>query len=126
MSPTPSSDATPSTSDATPSTAGAERKKSLYRRFKDARSAPFNKITDEDLKKYTGMTKAELGEWSKDRPGVGGNKCAGDITNGPASGLGGSAAAGGFGGWGPGARGDLKFPPQKKQAKTLDNETEDE
>lgn len=123
MSPNPPPNAPPASSSAA---AAAPPKKSLYRRFKDSRNAPFTQITDEDLKKYTGMTKSEIGEWAKDRPHVGGNKAAGDITNGPASGLGGAAAGGGFGGWGLGARGDLKFPPQKKVAKTVGDETEDE
>ncbi|CAN8097570.1 unnamed protein product [Discula destructiva] len=98
-------------------------KKSLYQRFKDAKNGPgTSQISDEDMKRYIGKTKAELGEWAKDRPGVGGNKNAGDITIGPASGLGGVAAADGYGGWGPGARpGNLKFPTKKKQAKTVED-----
>lgn len=112
--------------DSTANSAGAEPKKSWYRRYQDAKSGRNNTISDEDMKKYTGMTKEELGEWSKDRPHVGGNKNAGDITAGPASGFGGMAAAGGVGGWGMAAKGDLKFPPQKKQAKTLEDEEDEE
>lgn len=98
----------------------SKTKRSLYRRYEDAKSGRDKPMSDEDLKKYTGMTKDELGEWSKDRPGVGPHKNAGDITTGPVSGFGGVAAAGGYGGWGPDARGDLKFPPQKQQGKTVD------
>lgn len=116
----------PQSSDATANSPDAATKKSWYRRFQDAKSGRNNTISDEDMKKYTGMTKEELGEWSKDRPHVGGNKNAGDITAGPASGFGGMAAAGGLGGWGMGAKGDLKFPPQKKQAKTLEDDEDEE
>ncbi|KAJ4391101.1 hypothetical protein N0V93_004716 [Gnomoniopsis smithogilvyi] len=104
--------------------ADAEPKKSWYRRYQDAKSGRNNPISDEDLKKYTGKTKEELNEWSKDRPHVGGNRNAGSITAGPASGFGGMGAAGGLGGWGPGAKGDLKFPPQVAQAKTVEDEEE--
>lgn len=65
------------------------------------------------LKKYTGMTRGELNDWAKNRPHVAGNRLAGSIDVGPASGLGGVAAADGFGGWGPGASAELKFPPQQ-------------
>lgn len=79
-------------------------------------------VSDEDLKKYTGMTREQLREWSGGaRPGVGPNRGAGDITAGPVSGLGGTAAAFGYGGWGPGAgsQGKLKFPipPEKREGK---------
>ncbi|KAF3769529.1 hypothetical protein M406DRAFT_234768, partial [Cryphonectria parasitica EP155] len=90
-------------------------KKSLYRRYVDAKRGNNKTISDEDLKKYTGMTREELGEWSTDRPGVGGHRNAGDITAGPVTGFGGMAATNGFGGWGPDARGDLKFPPKKEE-----------
>lgn len=112
-------------SNTAPGTTAAETKKSWYRRYQDAKSGRSNQISDEDMKKYTGMTKEELCQWSEDRPGVGGNRNAGDITAGPATGFGGLAAGSGYGGWGMGARGDLKFPVQKKEGKTVDEEDED-
>lgn len=87
-------------------------KKSLYRRYEDAKSGRNNAISDEDMIKFTGMTRTEVQKWSQHRPGVGGNRNAGDITAGPASGLGSVAASAGYGGWGTDARGDLKFPPK--------------
>lgn len=101
-----------------------EPKKSLYRRYEDAKRGP---LSDDDIKKYTGMSKDQISDWSKDRPGVAGNRNAGDITVGPASGFGGVAAGEGYGGWGPGANGKLKFPPEKKaEGKQLsDDEIED-
>lgn len=94
----------------------AAPKKSLYQRYSDAKTGR-NKppVSDADLKKYTGMTRDELNDWARDRPHVAGNRLAGSIDVGPASGLGGMAAGDGFGGWGPGASGDLKFPPQQKE-----------
>ena len=59
--------------------------------------------------------------------GVGKNQRAGAINIGSASGLGGVAAADGYGGWGMGAEpGDktsrgLKFPPQKPAAKEVED-----
>lgn len=92
----------------------AAPKKSLYQRYQDAKTGR-NKppVSDADLKKYTGMTRDELNDWARDRPHVAGNQLAGSITAGPASGFGGAAAGEGYGGWGPGASADLKFPPQK-------------
>ncbi|KAK4128915.1 hypothetical protein N657DRAFT_545498, partial [Parathielavia appendiculata] len=87
-------------------------KKSLYQRCVDARTGRNNQISDDDLRKYTGMTKAQLNEWSKDRSGVAGNQLAGSLAMGPASGLGGMMTAEGYGGWGPDAAGKLKFPPK--------------
>lgn len=97
-------------------TPAAGPKKSLYQRYSDAKTGR-NKppVSDADLKKYTGMTRDELNDWARDRPHVAGNRLAGSIDVGPASGLGGMAAGDGFGGWGPGASGDLKFPPQQKK-----------
>lgn len=88
------------------------KKKSLYQRFVDAKTGRNVHISDEDMRKYTGMTRAELREWSQDRPGVAGNQPAGKLAMGPVSGLGGLATAEGYGGWGPGAGGKLKFPPR--------------
>lgn len=39
-------------------------------------------MTDEELKKYTGMDRAEFDRFSASTPGVGGEKAAGDITAG--------------------------------------------
>lgn len=89
-------------------------KKSLYRRYEDAKSGRNKQISDDDLEKHTGMTRDELQKWAQSRPGVGGNRFAGDITAGHMSGLGGAAACEGLGGWGMGARGDLKFPPNRQ------------
>lgn len=93
----------------------AAPKKSLYQRYQDAKTGR-NKppVSDADLKKYTGMTRDEINDWARDRPHVAGNRLAGSIDVGPASGLGGTAAGEGFGGWGPGASSELKFPPQQK------------
>lgn len=89
--------------------------KSLYRRYEDAKSGRNKTNSDGDKQKYVGMTSDELSRWSQDRSGVAGYQNAGSITAGPATGLGGLGTGSGYGGWGPGARGDLKFPPQKQQ-----------
>lgn len=94
---------------------GPTPKKSLYRRYEDAKSGRNNTISEEDMQKYVGMTPDELSKWAQDRPGVAGYQNAGSITAGPATGFGGVAAGGGYGGWGPDADGPLKFPPQKQQ-----------
>ncbi|KAH7368353.1 hypothetical protein B0T11DRAFT_296022 [Plectosphaerella cucumerina] len=93
--------------------AEAPKKKSLYRRIVDSKRG---EISEEDLKKYTGMNKAELSDWSKDRPGVGKNQPAGKLDMGPGSGFAGMAAADGFGGWGQGANPKMKFPPKKEES----------
>ncbi|KKY36653.1 hypothetical protein UCDDA912_g03325 [Diaporthe ampelina] len=93
----------------------AAPKKSLYQRYSDAKTGRTKPpVSDADLKKYTGMTRDELNEWARGRPHVAGNRLAGSIDVGPASGLGGMAAGDGFGGWGPGASGEQKFPPQQR------------
>ncbi|KAK3346596.1 hypothetical protein B0T25DRAFT_281867 [Lasiosphaeria hispida] len=100
------------------------KKKSLYQRYWDAKNGRNKTISEADLLQYTGKTKAELDEWAKDRPGVGGNRAAGTLAMGTTTGLGGMSAAEGFGGWGPSA-GDpkLKFPlPPKETAKKVDSE----
>ncbi|AEO67626.1 uncharacterized protein THITE_2033989, partial [Thermothielavioides terrestris NRRL 8126] len=89
--------------------------KSLYQRFVDAKTHRNVQISEEDLKKYTGMSKAQLTDWAKDRPGVAGNRAAGGVAIGQASGIGGYEAAHGLGGWGPDAAGKLKFPPKPRQ-----------
>ncbi|KAG7100908.1 hypothetical protein HYQ45_004260 [Verticillium longisporum] len=74
-------------------TDGAEPKKSLYQRFKDRKKG--GEISEADVAKYTGMSKAQLAEWAKDRPGVGGQQAAGKINAGGASGFAGMNAADG-------------------------------
>ncbi len=103
-------------------------KKSLYQRFVDLKTGRNIQISDEDMVKYTGKTKAELQVWSKDRPGVAGNQPAGKLAIGPATGLSGYETSSGYGGWGPSAEGKLKFPPkssENKKAKDLDEEDDD-
>ncbi|KAL1863883.1 hypothetical protein Daus18300_008032 [Diaporthe australafricana] len=96
--------------------AAAPSKKSLYQRYEDAKTGRNRPpISDADLQKHTGMTRDELGDWARDRPHVAGNQRAGAINVGPASGLGGLAAGEGYGGWGPGAAGELKFPPRPQK-----------
>ncbi|GAB1317141.1 hypothetical protein MFIFM68171_07351 [Madurella fahalii] len=90
-------------------------KKSFYRSFQDAKRG---EISEEDVLKYTGKTKSQIGEWAKTQPGVAGNQAAGKLDMGAATGLGGSAAGEGYGGWGPNANAPTKFPP--KQAETRD------
>ncbi|KAK1985255.1 hypothetical protein LZ30DRAFT_709041 [Colletotrichum cereale] len=48
-----------------------EKKKSLFQRLQSKKR---HEILEEDLLKYTGMTKDGLAEWAKDRHGVGKNK----------------------------------------------------
>ncbi|RKU41145.1 hypothetical protein DL546_002012 [Coniochaeta pulveracea] len=71
-------------------------------------------ISDEDLKKYTGMNKAELQTWSQDRPDVGGWQLAGKINMGTAGG-GGIPNSFSYTGRGATARSELKFPPPEKK-----------
>ncbi|GAO13406.1 uncharacterized protein UV8b_00610 [Ustilaginoidea virens] len=95
--------------------AGTDAKdKSLYRKYQDAKGP--KPIKDEDILKYTGKTRDQLHAWADETPGVGRNQLAGKLALGPASGLGGAAAAAGYGGWGTDAepRGPsrgMKFPP---------------
>lgn len=99
---------------------GKQEKKGLWQRCQDKlRGRP---ISDEDLLKYTGKTRAEFDTFKENTPGVGRNQLAGNLAMGSAPGLGGTATAYGVGGWGPGAapggedRG-MKFPPgQDEQA----------
>ncbi|KAG7288523.1 hypothetical protein NEMBOFW57_004876 [Staphylotrichum longicolle] len=103
-------------------------KKSLYQRYMDAKTGRNVQISDEDMVKYTGMTKAEMQEWAKDRPGVAGNQPAGKLAMGSATGFGGYETSKGYGGWGPGAEGELKFPPKPatdRKSKNLDDEDEE-
>ncbi|KAG6364163.1 hypothetical protein INS49_005761 [Diaporthe citri] len=99
-----------------PKSPEAAPKKSLYQRYQDAKTGRNRPpVSDAELKKYTGKTRDEIVDWARDRPHVAGNRLAGSIDVGPASGLGGTAAGDGFGGWGPGASAELKFPPQQKK-----------
>ncbi|EKJ77844.1 hypothetical protein FPSE_01937 [Fusarium pseudograminearum CS3096] len=104
---------------ASPSTSDSTEKKSLYRRYKDSK-APVP-LSDEDIKKYTGKTREELGTWADSTPGVGKNQLAGRAMIGEASGLAGVAMADGYGGWGPSAEPNdvnrgMKFPPKPAEA----------
>jgi len=72
-----------------------ERKKSWfgkqyasYQHYKTGRNVDGTpKYTDEDLKKFTGMDRAELEKFAATTPGVAGNQNAGSLTAGPTSGL---------------------------------------
>lgn len=98
-----------------PSTSGAEPtpKRSLYQRYEDAKNGRNKVVPDEDLQKHVGMTRDELSQWSRERPGVAANRNAGSITAGPATGLGGLDTGSGYGGWGPDAGREPKYSPQK-------------
>ena len=104
-----------------------EPKPSLYQRYHNSKRGT---ISDEDIKKYTGKTRDELKEWADTQPGVGKNQLAGKISMGNTTGLGGMAAAQGYGGWGPSAgesgpnRG-MKYPPTKPAGKVVDEEEDD-
>ncbi|KAJ6440559.1 proteasome subunit alpha type 6 [Purpureocillium lavendulum] len=118
-----------SAADGSSSTSTTDKKKSLYQRAQDKKRGPGTTgLSDEDLQKYTGKTRAEFEAWKETAPGVGKHQLAGTITAGPTSGLGGTAAAGGLGGWGPdavpqGPNRGMKFPPQKEQqAKVLEDD----
>ena len=74
-------------------------------------------MKEEDILKYTGRTKADIAQWSKTAPGVAGNQLAGKLDMGNTTGLGGSAAAEGHGGWGWDANSKAKFPPAGKPKK---------
>jgi len=103
-----------------PSEPPAKEKKSLYRRFHDAKRG---EISPEEVLKYTGRTKEEINEWAKNEPGVAGNRAAGTLSMGATTGLGGMSAADGYGGWGPNSNAPLKFPP-KQPVKKVDGEEE--
>ncbi|KAB5518248.1 hypothetical protein GE09DRAFT_978541, partial [Coniochaeta sp. 2T2.1] len=90
-----------------------------YRRYVDAKTGRNNPIDEDELKRYTGMTKAELEQWAQNRAGVAGNQAAGKLTVGPATGLGGYETAHGFGGWG-GSNERVKFPPPRGEEEKKD------
>ncbi|RYP80867.1 hypothetical protein DL769_002245 [Monosporascus sp. CRB-8-3] len=49
-------------------------KRDWYVRYQNARLGRDNKISNEDLKKYTGKSKTELEKWAETTPGVGKNQ----------------------------------------------------
>lgn len=56
---------------------GRPAKKPLYEHYIAPRRASSGPIAGDELKKYTGMTMAEIMEWAKKRPGMMGNQPAG-------------------------------------------------
>lgn len=81
-------------------------------------------IPEDEVKKYTGMNKDQLNQWSQNRPDVAGNQLAGKINMGTA---GGSGIPNSFSytGRGDSAAAEMKFPPeQKKPAKEVDGDSE--
>ena len=71
-------------------------------------------IPEDDVKKYTGMNKEQLTEWSKDRPDVAGNQLAGKINMGTSGGQG-IPNSFSYTGRGDSAAAELKFPPEQKK-----------
>ena len=58
-----------------------------FQNYKNGRNTDgSSKISDEDLKKYTGLDKAEMAKFATNTPGVAGNQNAGSITAGGSSG----------------------------------------
>ena len=115
---TPSSPQDPSSSTSPP----AAKKPGWYARYESKKRG---EISDEDLQKYLGKSKGEIMAWAENEPGVGKNQSAGKLSMGGASGLGGVAAADGYGGWGSslGAKdkdGGLKYPPKQPEKKVVD------
>ncbi|KPM38281.1 hypothetical protein AK830_g8287 [Neonectria ditissima] len=93
--------------------------RSFYQRRQDRKRG--KPLSDEDMLKYTGKSRDELKAWADGRPGVGKNQLSGTVTMGDTSGLGGMAAAEGYGGWGPSSNPNdenrgMKFPPAKEGA----------
>lgn len=74
----------------------------MYKKYQDLkRGSGTSGISDEELQKYTGKTRAELEEMAKTTPGVGGNQAAGSLLAGGNSGFGMAGGTGeGLGGWG--------------------------
>ncbi|KAK4209754.1 hypothetical protein QBC37DRAFT_351297 [Rhypophila decipiens] len=96
-----------------------KEKKSLYRRYHDAKTGRNKTISDEELLKYTGKTKEQIVDWGKNAPGVAGNQLAGKLAMGGTTGLGGMAAGEGFGGWGTNAGREPKVGPDGKELKKM-------
>jgi hypothetical protein len=70
-------------------------------RYHKLETSGVEQISDEDLLRYTGKTRAELHEWARDRPGIAGDQAAGDSRmRKQATGLRGYQSAKGYGGWG--------------------------
>ncbi|KAB5522055.1 hypothetical protein GE09DRAFT_1154966 [Coniochaeta sp. 2T2.1] len=80
-------------------------------------------IPEDEVKKYTGMNKSQLNEWSKDRPDVGGNQLAGKINMGTAGGMG-IPNSFSYTGRGDSAADEMKFPPEKKAGKDVEVDSE--
>ncbi len=97
----------------------SQPKKSLVRKYRDAKASRSDTISDEEMLKYTGKTKDQLDVWAKDRPDVGGNQLAGKIGMGP-------TPVGGTTSWAPPGKQQLKFPPQSQESKKGLDEDEDE
>ncbi len=71
--------------------AAASSGKSLYKSYQDARLGRNNKISDEDLEKYTGKSRVEIEKWAETTPGVGKNQLS--IEAGSKPGIAGEVAA---------------------------------
>lgn len=105
----------------------APAKKSLWQKRQDMKRG--NEISEEDILKYTGKSRAELNSWAENQPGVGKNQLAGKLALGPTAGLFGASAGEGAGGWGMGHEpGDaknrgLKFPPTQQEKKLDDGDS---
>lgn len=99
--------------------ADAKPKKSLYQRYQDSKTGRNNQISDADLLKYTGKTKAELNEWAKDQPNVAANQLAGKVGMGSTP-VGGPVAYGYDGG------APMKFPPKPQQSQKVADEDDSE
>ncbi|KAI1614252.1 hypothetical protein EDD36DRAFT_464099 [Exophiala viscosa] len=59
-----------------------------FQNFKNGRNPDgSSKLSEEEIKKYTGMDKVEFDKWSANAPGVAGNQNAGSLLAGGNSGL---------------------------------------
>ncbi len=103
-----------------PATDESQSKKSLYRKYQDVKASRIDKISDEDMLKYTGKSRGEISEWAKDQPHVAGNRLAGTIGAG-------ATPIGGTDHWAPVGKQELKFPPQTQASKKgLDDDEYDD
>ncbi|RYP91797.1 hypothetical protein DL770_002053 [Monosporascus sp. CRB-9-2] len=71
--------------------ATGEPKQGWYVRYQNTRLGRDNKISNEDLEKYTGKNRTELEKWAETTPGVGKNQVS--IAAGSSPGIGGELAA---------------------------------
>ncbi|KAK7755186.1 hypothetical protein SLS62_002691 [Diatrype stigma] len=71
--------------------APADAKEGLYVRYKNARMGRNNKISDEELEKFTGKDRVQLEKWAETTPGVGKNQIS--IAAACSPGIGGDLAA---------------------------------